>query len=653
MNSELKRGVLNLVRPPPEVVVMLAVMFLFYAAWCSVMGWTLSALGFLGPAGYLIGLLPLVAGLIGISRLHRLSRQGTGLQSLRRLRAYEWMFLLVLMVVLTGAVLHEPFGWDACAYRLPRVQRWLSEGRWSWLNSGDDRMDISALSFEWMIAPQLALLRTDRLLFLNNFLPYVLMPGLCWLASRVVGLRRDWALFLSALLPLGFCFVLQAGGIQNDGLAAFFALTSVVLARSKAADWLPGTWRLGLSLISLALLSGLKLTNVPLAGVLGIWVLWREFKPLCALLRNARWALPVSLVAIICSIIPISLANQLHSGNWSGDPLNRYRHKATNPLTAAAANVIFLLTDAITPDPVSGRLNQWLEGLRADPDSLLSKLSQAHPHLSYLRFPAFGYEGTSGPGSPILIGLPLAVGLSCFRRRRISRRHRKWDCGFLVLTGVAYVAFLSMVAVQLSQRHAAGYYPLLVIGVCGPFGARLRLLPSWWTRMVLLGSGFTVLVSLYLSPIRVICPASLTEMLDARGGSFRLHREAAEEGTVLKDFQGRRIYYVLSWGAIAHRLWEPYHFGEMIEIGSVVATRHPPAGRGLLFVSESGITSRFKMPVAEFLETIGPHRELVRDLVSAGVGRAVETGTLYEVDDLGRIPATDSRRIYPFDEDQR
>ncbi|OYV06280.1 MAG: hypothetical protein CFE26_07125 [Verrucomicrobiales bacterium VVV1] len=624
-------------------------MFLLYAAWCSVAGWTLSAIGFLRPLGYLIALLPLVGGLALILKWYRHSLPAIEYKyrRRRRFRTREWMFALILAIVLVGAVTNEPFGWDACAYRLPRVQQWLSEGRWTWLNSGDDRMDISAVSFEWMIAPQLALLKTDRLLFVNNFLPYALMPGLCWLASRAIGLRRDWSLFLSSVLPLGFCFVLQAGGLQNDGVAAFFALVSVVLARSTSAKWLPPTWRLGLCFVALALLSGLKLTNVPLAGVLGIWIVWREFKPLQMLGWNFRWLSFVATVSIACSILPIALANQIYAGNWSGDPTNRYQHKAQNPLAAVVANGIFLLTDAMTPNPVSGNLNRWLDRQRSNPESFISKLTIEHVHLSYLRFPFSGYEGTSGPGPPLLIGVPLVLALSICMGRRISSTTLRQDIGFLALVGGAYLVFLASIAVHESQRHAAAYYPLLAIGGCGYLGSRFQLRQSMLTGIILLGSGLTVITTLFLSPVRIIIPRTFSDALDRKGGSFRMHREAAQEGAVLAPFEGRRIYYVLSWGAVGHRLREPHHFGEMIEIGSALAARRPPAGKGLVYVSETGIHKRFGMTVEEFLLTIGPHKELARDLVSADVGRGSDTGTLYEVDDLSRIPVTDRRRLYP------
>jgi len=622
-------------------------MFLLYAAWCSVAGWTLSAVGFLRPLGYLISLLPLIGGLALILRCYRLSHPAVEYPRRRRLHVREWMFMLILAIVLLGAVLNEPFGWDACAYRLPRVQQWLSEGRWTWLNSGDDRMDISAVSFEWMIAPQLALLKTDRLLFANNFIPYALMPGLCWLASRALGLRRGWALFLASILPLGFCFVLQAGGIQNDGIAAFFALVSVVLARSRSAKWLPPTWRLGLCFVGLALLSGLKLTNVPLAGVLGMWIAWREFKPLSKLALNYRWLSLVSAASITCSILPIALANQVFAGNWSGDPTNRYQHKAQNPLAAVVANGIFLLTDAMTPNPVSGNLNRWLDSQRSNPESFISKLTIKHVHLSYLRFPFSGYEGTSGPGPPLLIGVPVVLAVSGCLGRRTKHPRLQPDIGFLVLVGVAYLVFLTSVAVHESQRHAAAYYPLLAIGGCGFLGGRLQLRQSKLTGIILLGSGLTVITTLFLSPVRIIIPRTIADSLDGKGGSFRMHREAAQEGAVLAAYGEQRIYYVLSWGAVGHRLREPYRTGEMIEIGSVLAARNPPVGKGLLYVSETGIRKRFGMTMEDFLLTIGPHRELARDLVSADVGRGTDTGTLYEVGDLSNIPATDGRRLYP------
>ena len=325
-----------------RTITLVASLFVVFSAWCNVSGWLLSAIGMLGTAGYVLLLVPLVWCMLQILRQYRNDAPTFSILSRRRLRLWECLFVTVLIVSFVGASTSQPFGWDACAYRIPRVQRWLEEHRWCWLNSADDRMDISALAYEWMVAAQLALLKTDRLLFLINLVPYAMLPGLLFQAASSLGLTRRWALFVAAIIPFGYCYALQSAGLQNDGIGVFFGLSAVVIGRARSAKWLSPLWRYGLCFLSLALLSGLKITSVPLAGVLGIWIAWRERNSLLALLPQPMKVVPIVIACVLCSIIPISIANQIEAGHWSGDPANHYRHKSEHPLAAVSANSLFL-----------------------------------------------------------------------------------------------------------------------------------------------------------------------------------------------------------------------------------------------------------------------------------------------------------------------
>lgn len=626
-------------------VTLAASLFVLYAVWCNVCGWLLSAVGMLGPLGYLVVLLALAWGMAAIIRQHRASVPRFRFISRRRLRLREWMFLGVLVVSLAGACTTAPFGWDACAYRIPRVQRWLAEHRWCWLNSADDRMDISALAYEWLVAPQLALLKTDRLLFLNNLVPYALMPCLLFLAATATGLARRWALFLSAIVPFGYCYALQSAGLQNDGIGAFFGLAAVVLGRSRSARWLSPIWRLGLCFLSLALLSGLKITSAPLAGVLGIWIAWRERDSLRLLLSSQRLALvPCVLACVLCSIIPISIANQIETGHWSGDPDNHYRHKSQHPLAAVGANTLFLAADSITPNVFSGKMNAWLAEERSDPRSWFRKLTELHPHLGYFRFPVLGYEGTSGLGAPLLLILSVMIFAGLRRRKAGHRKPADWF--YIGAVIIAYSVFMSVVAVHESQRHAAGYYPLLLIAAGAVLGGRPRT-GGRLMSMAVVAAGGLAMGMLVVSPLRVVLPSSVTDFLDSRGAGFGLHREASLDGSSLTKSEGRDVWYALSWGAVSHRLHAPHHDGRMIELGSRQAEGLRPSGKGLFFGSEEGISDRFGLTMEEFLASIGPHRIVSRDSSSPRFSRSEVVGTLYELEDLAKLPPWTTKRLYP------
>jgi hypothetical protein len=229
MNSEKKKN--------SDYICFIAVLYLVYAAWANVSGWFLSGLAQLNTVGYLLATLPLFYVWYRLAQVY-VDCGFAGLPQLRRAQTYEIAWIAVVIVIIVGALVNRPFGWDACAYRLPRVLCWLAENQWHWINSADDRQDISAPAFEWMASPLYALFRTDRMLFLINLVPYLCMPRLCWLASRAQGVSRQWSIILSFLVPLGFCFVLQAGGVSNDGLGAFFALLPISMLHGTGFRWL-------------------------------------------------------------------------------------------------------------------------------------------------------------------------------------------------------------------------------------------------------------------------------------------------------------------------------------------------------------------------------------------------------------------------------
>jgi hypothetical protein len=166
--------------------------------------------------------------------------------------------------------------------------------------------------------------------------------------------------------------------------------------------------------------------------------------------------------------------------------------------------------------------------------------------------------------------------------------------------------------------------------------------------IAVLSSGVLALSMLVISPLRVVLPLSLTNALDAKGAAFSLHREAAREGTALTIAEDQLVWYVLSWGAVLNRLHEPYHRGRMIELGSRQAEGLKPSGKGMFFASEEGIKKRFGMTMEDFLRVIGPHQVIARDAVVSGApSRSEMVGTLYEVEDLAKLPPWTTSRLYP------
>src|SRR5216684_4366979 len=137
-------------------------LWLWISVVATVAGWTLSALGELNRGGYAIffatASLPLA-------------------------------FALLSLLVLLGGFLYPPTNHTALTYRLPRVLQWLAHGHWFWIHTLNYRMNDRACGIEWLSAPLLLFTKSDRGLFLLNFIPFLLMPGLVFSFFTCVGVR--------------------------------------------------------------------------------------------------------------------------------------------------------------------------------------------------------------------------------------------------------------------------------------------------------------------------------------------------------------------------------------------------------------------------------------------------------------------------------
>lgn len=621
----------------------LAIMIILYAAWANCTGWLLSIFGALHSIGYLVASLPLWY--TGFRFLREYRKQGfrfTG--SFRSLRFNDYVWISLVFVILIGAVMNRPLGWDACAYRIPRVLRWLTENHWFWIQSGDDRQDISALAMEWMMAPQYAVFGTDRLLFLLNFLPYVCLPWLCWHVARHLGLKRDWSMIASFLIPMAHCYALSAGGVQNDGLGAFFGMLPLAMLHSTCCQWLKPKNKFYIGLVSLGLLSGIKLSNAPLAGMIGIYLIWNQRSQIIEILQPIRKVFITFLVTVTCSIIPISFINLHYTGGMSGDPENIYGHQAKSFLAGLMGNSLFLLSDGINPNPFSSQLNDLIKKNEFFAEKI-ARLELNYPNVKYFKFTTYGYDAGSGPSTPLLLSMPalLAFGL-LFHRRRIPIELK---CLLLpLLISSAYFVFMAKVGVHGSQRHAAPYYPPLVLAVL-PFLTRsISLMPRWIVNVCILMTGVLVLINLILSPVRPIIPGSLAQILDRKGGAFELHRDMLRQGDILQGHEDRLILAALQWGAPMHQLWPPFFKGRVIEINSKEYHPSMKHGKGLIYITKTGVEKRFGMRYEDFLLVIGSHRVICLDKSAMGNFHA-EAVHLIEVDDLSQLPESAKIRIYP------
>ena len=78
------------------------------------------------------------------------------------------MFALLIFL---GGVIYPPTNYTGLTYRVERVLQWLDHGQWWWIHTPNYRMNDRACGIEWLYAPLLLVTKSDRALFLVNFIP--------------------------------------------------------------------------------------------------------------------------------------------------------------------------------------------------------------------------------------------------------------------------------------------------------------------------------------------------------------------------------------------------------------------------------------------------------------------------------------------------
>ncbi|HEY2083625.1 MAG TPA: hypothetical protein VGI88_12650, partial [Verrucomicrobiae bacterium] len=285
-------------------------LWIWLSALASVAGWTLSALGMLNKTGYVL-FAAVVLVLIFIFRKGPLFSPFPPVQTWRKLRRrftrlLPASFAILAALIFLSGLLYAPNDHTGLSYRLPRVLQWLSHGRWFWIHTANYRMNDRACGIEWLSAPLLLFLKSDRALFLLNFIPFILMPGLIYSVWTRLGVRPRVAWSWMWLVPTGYCFLIQAGGIANDAFPTVYALAMMDFAlrawkkgresrvegrgctgtcNAQFSILNPFCSDLGLSLLSAALVVGAKASNLPLG------LPWATvFFPALAKMWNLRWS---------------------------------------------------------------------------------------------------------------------------------------------------------------------------------------------------------------------------------------------------------------------------------------------------------------------------------------------------------------------------
>ena len=485
--------------------------WILFGAFCNCAGWLLSALHWLNATGYVLAFVFGLGAVVAFRR--RLLPAGLPRLNLPRLRRrfgrlFPLAFLTLAFLALLGGVLYPPANVDALVQRIPRVLNWLAEGRWHWIPNATGSFNSHANGFEWLMAPMIALLRTDRWLFLYNAVSYLLMPGLVFSVLTRLGVRPRAAWHWMWLAPTGYCFLLQAGGIGNDALGAVLALAAVDFAlRAKTSRAVAEVW---LSMLAVGLLTAFKTSNLTLLlpWLIALWpslpLLWR--RPFASF--------GVGAAAALASFLPMAAANYSHSGDWTGAAKELPPEiKAASPGVVFVGNALNLAAQTFTPPvfPAAGWWNAY--ACKVLPPGLATALEHgfegpgAHVELSELQ-----WETNAGLG----VGLALLLLLSWAGARSYRNLEKRSALpptagqGHLALVRwspwVCLLVFMLKLPLWASGRILAPYYCLFLPCLLHGPGQAALTRRRWWKGCAV-PVFLLALIPLLLNPPRPLWPA--------------------------------------------------------------------------------------------------------------------------------------------------
>ena len=486
----------------------MAAIWIWVCAYLNCAGWILSWLHALNRTGYAVALTLGIAALL----LWRTRAVGGVIPQvdrrkwLRRFRRpFPLVFLTLFALAFLGGALHPPSNYDALSYRLPRVLNWLAEEHWHWIHTWFPRLNTRACGYEWVAAPFLLFTGTHRWLFLINVVPFLLLPGLSFKVFTGLGVRKRVAWHWMWLLPTGYCFALQAGGIGNDLFGAIFALAALALALEVRHS---GQWRdAALSVLAAALLTGAKTSNLPL---LLPWAL-ALLPGLRLFLKNPVAAAVTACVALLASFLPMAALNQKYCGDWSGAALEGATLRSASPFITVPGNAILLTIENFVPPifPLAGKWNAMAPTLL--PADFHQRMTECFTTASAnLQLVEMQNEEFAGVGSGIgyLTVVSLAAGWVLGRKHHCPPATA--DTPWLKLVRwspfVSLLAFSGMAAIGTTARIVTPYYALLLPALLAG-GAQTQVCRAkWWRALAALVFGVAAAL-IILTPSRPLWPA--------------------------------------------------------------------------------------------------------------------------------------------------
>lgn len=553
--------------------------------WISVLataaGWILSALGQLNRTGYLVFFaIATAVYLFGRRRFGwNAGPISLNVKKLRRRFKRPWplCFAILCVLVFVGAILYPPSNHTALSYRTPRVLHWLAEGHWHWIHTPLFRMNNRACGIEWLSAPLLVFTKTDRLIVLLNFIPFLLMPGLIFSVCTRLGVKGRVAWNWMWILPTGYNFLLQAGSAGNDTFPTVYALAAIDFGcRAWVSRRLGDLWISGLAA---ALLVGAKASNLPLLLPWALLVL-----PLLPLAKK-RPVLTAALVlaAALVSFLPTAILNIIYCHDWSGLNLERGGMNMKNPFVGIWGNALLFLMGNFAPPffPLASWWNQ--NALSILPQAIVAPMV-ANFEQGFHILGELPIEDTTGIGFGIsvLVAVSLLGSLLYHLKspgnagevfvpadaRRIPAVIRR--C-VLITPWIALLAYSMKSGMVTGARLISPYYPLLLPLVFVIPGSDKIVRCAFW-RVLVWANFLLALAVLVMTPGRPLWPAQsilsklhashpASHAIERASEVYRIYGIRSDPLAKIRDFlppTEKTIGFMASEDDIDISLWRPF-----------------------------------------------------------------------------------------------
>ena len=562
------------------------VIWIWFCAYLNCAGWFLSAIRQLNAAGYAVALVLGIAlffcsrsFFISTSAPH--SSRAWWFQKLfhRFKRPFPLAFFILSAMIFIGGAIHAPNNYDGLTYRLPRVLHWLAADQWNWIHTVFPRVNTRACGIEWLSAPLIAIFKTDRLLFLINFISFLFLPGLVFSVLTRLGVRRRVAWYWMWIVPSGYCFLLQAGGIANDSFAAPFALAAVDFALRAKISKRPRDFFT--SVLAAALLTGAKTGNVTLLLPWAIAIL----PSLKLFLQRPIATAAVCVMAIFSSFLPNAALNVHFLHDWSGLKTENLQSRGSVFLRTISNTALVAVLNVSPPVfPEADKWNRFVQ--KTIPPNINQELQETltEPQAAKLTAQEMQMEENAGLGFGVTILLVVSVAVALtyggkfFPQIRFHPTEALWQTAIVLSPWVSTFALVSQSEVYPIGRILAPYYVLLLPLLLAPSGHESLVKKTWWrvAAFVVFAMAAGLLI---ISPARPLFPTGL--MLDRLQAShsdskirtrietvYSIYRDRNHDFKPVLDIlpPGVKVLGLITYDDPETSLWQPYGSRRIVHV---------------------------------------------------------------------------------------